>query len=128
MAESRRKNQLHQQQLDEQMKKRVQDYKNKINDTTKDALTQRKDSLPEKLSYKNNSVSPIKKKLTPSKQLPRTPKPEPSTLMPRQVYHLKPPSSSSTTNTLATRESSKCSRPNFNQRMEKHQKQFFFLL
>jgi hypothetical protein len=32
MAESRRKNQLHQQQLDEQMKKRVQDYKNKIND------------------------------------------------------------------------------------------------
>jgi len=32
MAESRRKNQLHQQQLDEEMKRRVQDYKNKIND------------------------------------------------------------------------------------------------
>lgn len=32
MADSRRKNQLHQQTLDEQMKVRVQDYKNKIND------------------------------------------------------------------------------------------------
>jgi hypothetical protein len=32
MAESRSKNQLHQQTLDGQMKMRVQDYKNKIND------------------------------------------------------------------------------------------------
>ena len=32
MAESRRKNQLHQQQLDEEMKRRVLNYKNKIND------------------------------------------------------------------------------------------------
>jgi len=32
MAESRRKNQLHQQQLDEEMKRRVFNYKNKIND------------------------------------------------------------------------------------------------
>jgi hypothetical protein len=32
MAESRRKNQLHQQTLDEEMKRRVQEYKNKIND------------------------------------------------------------------------------------------------
>jgi len=32
MAESRRKNQLHQKTLDEEMKRRVQEYKNKIND------------------------------------------------------------------------------------------------
>jgi|TARA_B110000285_G_C15109139_1_gene609951 hypothetical protein len=32
MAESRRKNQLHQQQLDDEMKRRVLSYKNKIND------------------------------------------------------------------------------------------------
>jgi len=32
MAESRKKNQLHQQQLDEEMKRRVQAYKTKIND------------------------------------------------------------------------------------------------